>query len=104
MTDAAGSPRAHHVVMNTVAYSRDLRRERVAASRQWDGQRFRNTHATPRGNTPMPSISDFICGGERRVPQSPLPTVNPLDPWRQSPQSGLRATWLGHSTVLLEID
>jgi L-ascorbate metabolism protein UlaG (beta-lactamase superfamily) len=52
----------------------------------------------------MPSLSDFLCGGERRVPQAPLPSVNPRDAWRNSPQSGLRATWLGHSTVLLEID
>jgi L-ascorbate metabolism protein UlaG (beta-lactamase superfamily) len=52
----------------------------------------------------MPSIGDFLCGGERRVPQAPLPSVNPLDCWRRPVESGLRATWLGHSTVLLEID
>ncbi len=90
--------------MSTAAYSRDIRRERIAASPRWDGQRFRNTHDTPRGNVPMPSLGDFLCGGERRVPQAPLPTVNPLEGWRQPPGSGLRATWLGHSTVLVEID
>jgi L-ascorbate metabolism protein UlaG (beta-lactamase superfamily) len=80
------------------------RLERIAASPRWDGERFRNTHATPRGSAPMPSMKDFLCGGERRVPGSPLPSVNPLDQWNAAPQSRLRATWLGHSTVLLEID
>ena len=28
----------------------------------------------------------------------------PLDSWRRAPGSGLRATWLAHSTVLIEID
>jgi L-ascorbate metabolism protein UlaG (beta-lactamase superfamily) len=52
----------------------------------------------------MPSIKDFICGGERRQPREPLPSVNPLDTWTTQPQSGLRVTWLGHSTTLMEID
>jgi L-ascorbate metabolism protein UlaG (beta-lactamase superfamily) len=51
----------------------------------------------------MPSLSDFLCGGERRVPRAPLPATNPLETWRKIPSSGLRATWLGHSTVLIEI-
>jgi L-ascorbate metabolism protein UlaG (beta-lactamase superfamily) len=38
------------------------------------------------------------------VPAGELPIVNPLEGWRRPVQSGLRATWLGHSTVLLEID
>jgi len=86
------------------ADSREFRRERIAASPRWDGERFRNTHTFPRGTAPMPALKDFLCGGERRVPQAPLPTLNPLEPWQHPAQSGLRATWLGHSTVLLEID
>jgi L-ascorbate metabolism protein UlaG (beta-lactamase superfamily) len=30
--------------------------------------------------------------------------MNPLEGWSRAPSSGLRATWLGHSTVLIEID
>src|SRR3982750_4244333 len=86
------------------ALSQSRRPERVSSSPQFDGERFHNTHPTPRGDVPMPSIGEFICGGERRVPRGPLPHVNPLDTWTHAPQSGLRATWLGHSTVLLEID
>jgi L-ascorbate metabolism protein UlaG (beta-lactamase superfamily) len=30
--------------------------------------------------------------------------MNPLERWTKKPQSGLRITWLGHSTMLIEID
>jgi hypothetical protein len=30
--------------------------------------------------------------------------MNPLAVWGKPPASGLRATWLGHSTVLIEVD
>ena len=46
---------------------------------------------------------DFLCGGTRRVPRAPLPALNPLEGWRKPVDTGLRATWLGHSTVLVEI-
>jgi len=38
------------------------------------------------------------------VPPSPLPAVDPLAGWGKPCGSGLRVTWLGHSTVLIEID
>src|ERR1700683_3155506 len=84
------------------------RLERIKSSPLWAGDRFRNAHPiTPGLRDPtasMPSLSDFLCGGERRVPQGPLPSMNPLEAWATPPGSGLRATWLGHSTVLIEID
>jgi L-ascorbate metabolism protein UlaG (beta-lactamase superfamily) len=52
----------------------------------------------------FPSLADFLCGGERRVPTAPLPAADPRETWLRPPASGLRATWLGHSTVLIEID
>ena len=80
----------------------------MKASPLWAGDRFQNVHpilADLRDPTvPMPSIKDFICGGERRVPSGPLPSQSPLDRWLKKPQSGLRVTWLGHSTMLIEID
>jgi L-ascorbate metabolism protein UlaG (beta-lactamase superfamily) len=33
-----------------------------------------------------------------------LPSVDPTHAWAKPPDTGLRATWLGHSTVLIEID
>ncbi len=84
------------------------RLERMKASSLWTGNGFRNLHPIIPGlrdpTAAMPTIQEFICGGERRVPQGPLPSVNPLETWAHQPQSGLRATWLGHSTVLIEID
>src|SRR5579863_5414418 len=83
------------------------RLERMKASLLWSGERFQNVHPILPNlrdpTVPMPSIKDFICGGERRVPQGPLPSMSPLDAWTVKPQSGLRVTWLGHSTTLIEI-
>ena len=80
----------------------------MKASRLWAGDRFQNVHPVLPNlrdpTVPMPSIKDFMCGGERRVPRGPLPSTNPLDVWAKQPQSGLRVTWLGHSTLLIEID
>ena len=84
------------------------RLERLRASPRWAGDGFRNLHPILPGlrdpGVPMPTLTEFLCGGERRVPRAPLPALNPLQSWLQAPGSGLRATWLGHSTVLIEID
>jgi len=83
------------------------RLERIKASPLWAGDRFRNAHPIIPGlrdpNAKMPTVSEFICGGERRVPRGPLPSMNPIEAWSRGAQSGLRVTWLGHSTVLIEI-
>ena len=85
-----------------------LRLERMRDSAQWAGERFVNVHPILPGlrdpSVPMPSLKEFICGGERRAPQRALPSLDPLQSWARPPASGLRATWLGHSTMLLEID
>jgi L-ascorbate metabolism protein UlaG (beta-lactamase superfamily) len=88
--------------------SAGARLERMQASPRWAGEGFRNMHPILPGlrdrNVAMPTIKEFICGGERRVPGVPLPSMNPHDAWSKAPSTGLRATWLGHSTVLIEID
>ena len=85
-----------------------LRLERMQASKLWAGEAFRNLHPIRPGlrdpAAPKPTLSEFLCGGPRRVPAAPLPALDPLDAWRRPPDTGLRATWLGHSTVLIEID
>ena len=79
----------------------------MKASPRWAGEGFRNLHPILPGlrdpNVPMPTLREFLCGGERRVPSRPA-FGEPVRGWRRRPQSGLRATWLGHSTVLIEID
>jgi L-ascorbate metabolism protein UlaG (beta-lactamase superfamily) len=83
------------------------RLERIRSSPAWAGDRFANVHPIMAGlrdpTVAMPTLTDFLCGGERRVPVGPLPAQNPLETWKRAPASGLRATWLGHSTVLIEI-
>jgi len=68
---------------------------------------FRNTSGVglslKKGAT-VPMMREFLFGGRRRVPIAPLPSVSPLDAWTKPAETGLRATWLGHSTLLLEID
>ena len=90
------------------ARAEGARLERMKASPMWMGDRFQNAHPILPGlrdpAATMPTMKDFICGGERRTPLRPLPATDPLDGWRRPPPSGLRATWLGHSTVLIEID
>ena len=68
---------------------------------------FRNTSGVgpnfKKGST-LPVMREFLFGGRRRVPVAPLPSVSPLEAWSKPSDTGLRATWLGHSTLLLEID
>ncbi|MBH3339951.1 MBL fold metallo-hydrolase [Pseudomonas mendocina] len=84
------------------------RLERMRASPLWDGKGFRNQHPILPGlrdpKRMMPSMSEFLSGRKQSVPSEPLPAVNPLVHWTKPASSGLRATWLGHSTVLLEMD
>jgi len=79
----------------------------MKASPLWRGEGFTNIHPVLPGlrdpAAKMP-VSEFLCGGPRRVPASPLPAVDPRGAWSRNADTGLRATWLGHSTVLIEID
>lgn len=88
-----------------------LRLERMRASPRYlktdAGEGFRNVHPIQPGlrdGSERPSLGDFLCSEGRRTPPGPLPSVNPLDAWLKPAGSGLRATWLGHSTVMVEID
>jgi L-ascorbate metabolism protein UlaG (beta-lactamase superfamily) len=84
------------------------RLERMRASERWGEGGFLNLHPKLPNlrdpSVPFPSLKDFLCGGERRVPTGPLPSLDPRVAWGRRPGSGLRVTWLGHSTVLIEID
>ncbi len=84
-----------------------LRLERMKASPRYVDGAFANTAPVTQGlkkGTRMPTIAEFLCGGERRTPTAPLPSQSPLAGWARKPETGLRATWLGHSTVMLEVD
>jgi L-ascorbate metabolism protein UlaG (beta-lactamase superfamily) len=82
------------------------RLEKMRASLRFDGRVFRNTNPVALGLKPdaiVPTMKEYLCGGERRVPAAPMPLIDPRDAWRALPQSGLRVTWLGHSSLLFEI-
>ena len=76
---------------------------RMKASKQWAGETFDNP--LPLFNDFWLSFSDSFSGSEVAVPSQALPVVRP-DPktFETAPATGLRITWLGHSTVLIEID
>jgi L-ascorbate metabolism protein UlaG (beta-lactamase superfamily) len=96
--------------------ARGKRLERMRASPLWVQQQgsdgdvhggFRNRQPIRAGlrdaSAARPTLSEFLCGGIRRVPSAPLPAIDPREAWRRTPGDGLRATWLGHSTVLIEV-
>ncbi len=91
----------------SVSRSTGLRNERVVASRQYAGGGFQNTQPVAlglkRGET-LAAMGEYFFGGARRTPPGPLPSLDPRAGWARPVDTGLRATWLGHSTVLLEID
>ena len=83
----------------------ESRGARYAKSSQWRDGAFRNR--LPRVDGPFTEmLSEFLFGGsDYRAPASPLPvSLRSAEDYRTPPASGLRVTWLGHSTTLLEID
>jgi L-ascorbate metabolism protein UlaG (beta-lactamase superfamily) len=83
-----------------------LRLEKMRASPRFVDGTFHNTAQVEPGlkkGTALSTISEFLFGGQRRAPPAPLPSVDPREAWSHRPQTPLRATWLGHSTVLLEL-
>jgi L-ascorbate metabolism protein UlaG (beta-lactamase superfamily) len=83
-----------------------LRRERTLASTRFEGGRFRNTLGITASldGPALPLLGEYFFGGAARTPARPLPKDDPRSIWSRPPETGLRTTWLGHSTVLLEID
>jgi len=72
-------------------------------SPQWSNGRYRNPE--PLWNDYAGSLSGILKPNPHRVPREPVPVLPPTREQLESgPDSGLRATWLGHSTVLLDID
>jgi L-ascorbate metabolism protein UlaG (beta-lactamase superfamily) len=50
-------------------------------------------------------FSEFLFGGQQRTPLQPLPILTgTATAVSRPPASGLRITWLGHSSLLVEID
>jgi len=76
------------------------RLERVSKSPQWKGKSFQN---------PLPEKMDLwaalkrsFFGEPNRNPSEPIPVQKP--DLKKPPKSGLRVTWFGHSSTLIEMD
>ncbi len=83
-----------------------LRLERAKASPRYRDGKFHNTADVAPGlkGNPLPLLGEYFFGGAQRVPPAPLPVSDPRPLWLAGVETGLRLTWLGHSTVLLELD
>lgn len=79
------------------------RRDRVEASPQWQIDRFVNPQ--PMWNDVLGSLSSFLDASPVAQPDAPIPVVTGTrERFALPPSTGLRVTWLGHSTQLIEID
>ena len=83
------------------------RLDRMRRSRQWSGGRFVNAVPT---HTMLPenyarTIHMQIAGTEVRYPRRAIPVERRVRAdFETAPESGLRATWMGHASALVEID
>jgi L-ascorbate metabolism protein UlaG (beta-lactamase superfamily) len=80
---------------------------RIEASPEFVGHRFQNAEPSTvmKPGGAWRSLRHWAFGGEMRAPSCPLPLAGGTAArLRTPPASGLRVTWLGHSTTLLEID
>ncbi|MCM2580405.1 MBL fold metallo-hydrolase [Streptomyces meridianus] len=85
------------------------RLERIRRSPNYADGQFRNTVPT---RTMLPGaargmLKASLRGTDRalRTPSGPVPVHRPTtQDWGRPPASGLRLTWMGHSSVLAEID
>lgn len=78
---------------------------RAEHSPQWRDGQFRNALPT-RDSAGLGVILEFAFGGSpHREPDAPVTVVaRTRADYATPPASGLRVTWLGHSTLLVEID
>jgi L-ascorbate metabolism protein UlaG (beta-lactamase superfamily) len=90
------------------ARSAGLRRERTSSSPRFSGGKFHNTggldETMRKGASMLSTTSEFFFGGAARRPTGVFPIERPFEGWARPSDTGLRVTWLGHSTTLLEID
>jgi L-ascorbate metabolism protein UlaG (beta-lactamase superfamily) len=80
---------------------------RMQRSPQWANGHFRNTVATQtlKARDLPATVRMQVTGKEVRYPTHPIPVVElSREAFAILPASGLRLTWLGHATALLEID
>ena len=79
------------------------RKLRVESATGWSNGKFRNK--LPLKNNLWRSIRDSIISGRHKVPREDIKIFqNDGSIYLNPPSSGLRVSWLGHSSLLLELD
>ena len=89
------------------AESAGERRERIRRSPRFSGGRFRNRVATHmlRSADILETLRLQVFGEEVRRPLRPIPVeTRRAEDFAAAPASGLRLTWMGHASALIEID
>jgi L-ascorbate metabolism protein UlaG (beta-lactamase superfamily) len=88
----------------TGARPKDQRLAQMKASPNWQDGKFVNT--LPRSDIRLvPVLKSWFDRPDRTEPDAELPlTLLDATDFDVAPPSGLRITWLGHSTLLVEID
>lgn len=72
-------------------------------SPQWRDGRFRNPQ--PIWNDYLAAVASILRRDTNSMPRAPLPVVHPTrETLAAASGTGLRATWLGHSTLYLEVE
>jgi L-ascorbate metabolism protein UlaG (beta-lactamase superfamily) len=86
--------------------SHGARLERIRASRRFRDGVFHNTAPVKPGlkGSPLPLLGEYFFSDTQREPRRALPVLDPRSGWQKPSETGLRVTWLGHSTLLLELD
>lgn len=78
----------------------------IESSRK-NGKEYINTIPTDAAgfNRLIPILKEYITNKEENVPKKTLgPFTTDISVYKQQPASGLRITWIGHSSLLIEID
>ncbi len=83
---------------------RGERLERMKRSPNYHNRRFVNIYRIQKFRVGR-ALKSFLNGSSYKTPRKALPVQrrNRAD-YAQAPASGLRVTWLGHSTLLVEVD
>ena len=79
----------------------------ILTTAQKSGKRYLNPVPTlvGTGSTMLKAFYRLLIGREERVPKTPIgPFHTDAALYQQPPQTGLRVTWFGHSSSLLEMD
>lgn len=85
------------------ARSSGARLERLLKSPHFENGAFRNS--LPERTDVWRASAKWVKGGSHREPSSPVAVeVRQTSDYDEPPETGLRITWLGHSSMLVELD